>query len=287
MILDGKALALEIENSLKDEIEKLKQENKRVPCLAVIQVGDNPASTSYVKSKKLACERVGIRALEYKLSENIQKEKLEETINALNHASGVDGILLQLPLPLHLQELERYFMDMIVPERDVDGFGQSSIAGLFNDTKTIVPCTPKGILRILEKYFIQTEGRHVVILGRSTIVGKPIALALLSKFKNATVTVCHSKTKNLPNIIRQADILIAAIGQPEFVQAEWVNPDCAIIDVGINRIVDVTKKSGYRLVGDVSKEAYEKVGLYTPVPGGVGPMTVAMLLENTFELYKK
>lgn len=286
MILDGKALALKIEDGLKAQIDEYREKYGYSPCLAVIQVGDNPASTSYVKNKKDACERIGMTFLHCKLNEYTSAKELEDRIQSLNEIDAVIGVILQLPLPLPLQKQfgERYFMNKIDVDKDVDGFGSHSIFGLFTDKKTIAPCTPKGIMRLLEEYNIPVSGKHVVILGRSTIVGKPLALMMLSKNKNATVTICHSKTENLASIIKQADILVAAIGQPEFVKADWVNPNCIIIDVGINSIPDSSKKSGFRLVGDVEKAAYDKASAYTPVPGGVGPMTVAMLLENTLEL---
>lgn len=283
MLLDGKEIALKIETKLKEKIDLLK--NQRVPCLAVIQVGNNPASISYVKSKTKACERVGINAMQINIDENSSQIEVENCIKKLNKDKKVDGILLQLPLPKHLNE--RYLMDLIVPDKDVDGFGYKSIQGIFNDTETILPCTPKGILRLLEEYNISTEGKHIVVLGRSTIVGKPIALLMLSKTKNATVTICHSHTKNINEITKQADILIAAIGSPSFVKNDMIKDNVVIIDVGINRVEDSTKKNGYRLEGDVDKKALEKAEYYTPVPGGVGPMTVAMLIENTYELYLK
>lgn len=283
MLLDGKQVALKVETELKEKINLLK--NKRVPCLVVIQVGNNPASTSYVKSKTNACERVGITTYQYKLDEETEQNEIEDLIKALNENNEVDAILLQLPLPKHLNE--RYLMDLISPNKDVDGFGYKSIQGIFNDEDTILPCTPKGILRLLDEYNIPTDGKNVVVLGRSTIVGKPIGLLMLSKKRNATVTLCHSHSENLEEITKKADILIAAIGVPNFVKKDMVKDNVVIIDVGINRIADSTKKSGFRLVGDVDKETYEKASYYTPVPGGVGPMTVAMLLENTYELYKK
>lgn len=283
MLLDGKQIASKVETELKEKIDLLK--NKRVPCLVVIQVGNNPASTSYVKSKTNACERVGITTHQYKLDEETEQNEIEDLIKALNENNEVDAILLQLPLPKHLNE--RYLMDLISPNKDVDGFGYKSIQGIFNDEDTILPCTPKGILRLLDEYNIPTDGKNVVVLGRSTIVGKPIGLLMLSKKRNATVTLCHSHSENLEEITRKADILIAAIGSPLFVKKDMVKDNIVIIDVGINRIADSTKKSGFRLVGDVDKETYKKASYYTPVPGGVGPMTVAMLLENTYELYKK
>lgn len=281
MLLDGKQIALKIETELKEKIPN----ESRPPCLVVIQVGDNPASTSYVTSKTKACERVGITTHQYKFVEDTDQSEIEDLIKELNENDRVDTILLQLPLPKHLNE--RYLMSLISPKKDVDGFGAKSIEGIFNDEDTILPCTPKGILRLLDEYNIQTEGKITVVLGRSTIVGKPIGLLMLSKKRNSTVIFCHSRSKNLETITKQADILIAAIGVPSFVKKDMVKDNVVIIDVGINRVEDSTKKSGYHLEGDVDKETLEKASYYTPVPGGVGPMTVAMLLENTYELYKK
>jgi 5,10-methylene-tetrahydrofolate dehydrogenase/methenyl tetrahydrofolate cyclohydrolase len=244
-------------------------------------VGDRVDSATYVSSKQKACAELGMGSVSHNLPGDISQEELEKIIKSLNADKSVHGILVQLPLPSHLNE-ERV-LQLISIEKDVDGFSPLNIGRLAQKGREplFVPCTPFGCIYLLEKAGVKIEGANAVVLGRSNIVGMPAALLLVGK--NATVTICHSRTKDLPGMIRQADILIAAIGKTEFVRGDWIKPGAAVIDVGINSKPDSTKKSGYRLVGDVHfDEAKEVAGFITPVPGGVGPMTIAMLMNNTF-----
>lgn len=286
MLIDGNLVAKKVQAEIQSQISKIKG---RKPCLAVILVGNNPASEIYVRRKTLACEEVGITSLQIKLPADITEEKLLHELHSLNTDSKVDGILVQLPLPpqVHVSKI----IASIAPEKDVDGFHPANIGKLLiGETDGFIPCTPLGIQKMLEHYEIQTSGKHAVILGRSNIVGKPLAALLMQPREggNATVTVAHSKTENLDAICRSADILIAAIGQPRFVKASMVKKGAAVIDVGINKIEDPSAKSGYRLVGDVDFEQVKDLCSYiSPVPGGVGPMTIAMLLQNTFNGYLK
>lgn len=279
-LLNGKKLSLKILENLKSNIISLK--NK--PGLGLIIVGNRKDSMTYVKMKKKACEKVGINSIIVELPENIKQEDLILEVNKMNNNKMIDGILVQLPLPKHIDENK--VLLMIKVEKDVDGFHPVNIGNLvLNKNNPTIACTPKGCLKILEDNNVEIEGKHVVIIGRSNIVGKPLSLLLLNK--NATVSICHSKTKNIKEITKKADILIAACGKPHFIKKDWIKKDCVIIDVGINFIDDNTRKSGKRLVGDVDlDDVIDKVKLITPVPGGVGPMTIAMLLQNTFELHK-
>lgn len=280
-IIDGKEISQAILDELKDEVKKLIDENCR-PGLAVILVGENPASKVYVGRKEKACEELGILSETYRLTEETKEEELLSLIDALNAKEEIDGILVQLPLPDHMNE-EKILL-RINPDKDVDGFHPINVGRMVIGNPRFLPCTPSGIQELLSRTNIDPSGKHVVVIGRSNIVGKPVACILVQKAEkaNATVTICHSRTKNIQEITRQADILIAAIGKPKFVTAEMVKDGAVVIDVGVNRIADSSKKSGTRLVGDVDFEAVkDKTTAITPVPGGVGPMTIAMLMKNT------
>ena len=283
IILDGKKLSETINSEIAEEVKKLSDSSKAVPGLAVIIVGDNPASKVYVASKKKACAKAGIFSLEVDLDKDITQEKLIEEIKKLNSDNRINGILLQLPLPKHLDE--HAALEAISPEKDVDGFHPINVGKLYIGLDTFVPCTPKGIIEILKRYNISISGKNAVVVGRSNIVGKPIA-ALLMK-ENATVTIAHSKTQNLPELVKNSDIVVSAIGKPYFIKGEWIKEGAVVIDVGINSVDDPSSPKGYRLVGDVEfEEASKRASYITPVPGGVGPMTIAMLLSNTLKARK-
>ena len=276
-IIDGKELSKKIREELKEEVEYLKKQNIN-PKLAVIMVGNDPASSVYVKNKSKACKKVGIEFDEYLFDSSIEEPELLKTIDKLNRDDKINGILLQAPIPEHLNIVKAF--SAISPEKDVDGFNPVNIGNLCIGEDTFISCTPFGIVKMLEEYKIEIEGKNVVILGRSNIVGKPLIQCMLNK--NATVTVCHSKTKNLKEITKNADILIAAIGKPKFITEDMVKENSVIIDVGINRLEDG------KIVGDVDYEnVFDKVSYITPVPGGVGPMTIAMLLNNVVKAAKK
>lgn len=281
-ILSGKDVAAELRVEMKDEIARLKAEHHVVPGLAVVLVGDNPASISYVTGKQKACDEVGIYSREYKFDEGYPESDLLNLIDELNNDSEIHGILVQLPLPKHINE-ERV-LKAIDPDKDVDGFHPVSVGRLMIGAPGFLPCTPHGIQQLLLRSGIEIEGKHVVVVGRSNIVGKPVAMILVQKKKgaNATVTICHTGTKDIGAITRQADILIVAAGRPNTVTADMVSEGVVVVDVGVNRIKDPTKKSGFRLVGDVDFEGVKgKASAISPVPGGVGPMTITMLLYNT------
>ena len=276
-IIDGKAVSLAVKEELKARISELAGEGKRIPCLAVIIVGDNPASRSYVRGKIKAAEFVGMDNRLIELPENVQEEALLKEIAALNADPLVDGILVQLPLPAHI--CEDRVIDAISVEKDVDGFHPQNVAALWLGRPCIVPCTPKGIIHLIRSTGVEVSGRKAVVVGRSNIVGKPVAKLLLDL--NATVTIAHSRTRDLAALTREADILVAAVGRPRMITGDMVKPGAVVIDVGINRTED-----GH-LVGDVDFESASAVaGWITPVPGGVGPMTIAMLMQNTLEAYK-
>lgn len=274
-IIDGKAVSAAIKDEIKNEVAALKEQGKEV-CLAVIQVGNNPASTVYVGNKKKACAYVGIKSLAYELPEKTTQEELLALIDKLNNDKTVNGILVQLPLPKHIDE--DVVTERIAPIKDVDGFHPVNVGNLSIGKKGFISCTPYGIIKLLERNNIETEGRHCVIIGRSNIVGKPMSMLMLRK--NATVTIVHSRTKNIKELTKQADILIVAIGKPKYVDESFVKDGAVIIDVGINR------DENNKLCGDVDYEAViDKVSAITPVPGGVGPMTIAMLMNNCVEAY--
>ena len=280
-LIDGKAISREIRAEVKAEVETLKKQGVS-PCLAAVLVGEDPASRAYVTNKRKACEEVGIKSILHTLPAQIPEHGLVELVQELNDDTNVHGILVQLPLPSHIDELK--IIESMSPKKDVDGFHPINLGRLVIGLETFKSCTPAGIIELITRSGHVTEGKHVVIIGRSNIVGKPMMNILVQKVKhaNATVTLCHSRTQGLPSLSRQADILIAAIGRPLFVTADMVKPGAVVIDVGINRVEDINAVKGYRLVGDVDFEAVKAVAsAITPVPGGVGPMTVAMLMVNT------
>lgn len=280
-IIDGKQIAQDVRNEVKQKVSQLTQ-NGIVPCLAVILVGENPASVSYVTGKQKALAEVGMKDKSMHLPESTTQEELLKIIKELNEDSTVHGILVQLPLPKHINE-EKILL-AIDPEKDVDGFHPVNVGNLVIGKKAFLPCTPHGIIVLLQKMQIETSGKHAVVIGRSNIVGKPVAILLARKETNCTVTICHTGTKNLSEFTKNADIIIAASGHPNTVTADMVKEGAVVIDVGVNRIPDSTKKSGFRLTGDVDFDSIkEKASFITPVPGGVGPMTIAMLMKNTLE----
>jgi methylenetetrahydrofolate dehydrogenase (NADP+)/methenyltetrahydrofolate cyclohydrolase len=282
-IIDGNAIAAQIKNEVKDEVERLKAKGVN-PCLAAVLVGDITASKIYVRTKRRTCEQVGMTSVLHEHPADISEEELLGLIDALNNDPAVHGILVQLPLPEHIDETK--VIQRIAPAKDVDGFHPVNVGKLVIGLDTFKSCTPAGIQELLIRSGVDVTGKHVVILGRSNIVGKPMANILVQKQKgaNATITVCHSRTRNLAGLARQGDILIAAMGQPKFVKAEMVAQGAVVIDVGINRVEDPGSKKGYKLVGDVDFDSVSKVAsAITPVPGGVGPMTVAMLMVNTLK----
>ena len=285
-LIDGNSIAESIIEELTADVGALKGKK---PVIAVIRVGEDPASVSYVRKKEKTAARIGIGSRMHVLPDSISQEELFAQIDALNADADVNGILIQAPLPKHINETATF--NRVLPGKDVDGFNTVNIGKLCQeDSSGFVACTPAGIVELIKRSGIETEGKHVVVLGRSQIVGKPAALLMMQKAcpGNATVTVCHSRTDDLPSITRQADVLIAAIGRPNFVTADMVKDGVAVIDVGINRVEDSSKKRGYRLVGDVDFEPVSaKASHITPVPGGVGPMTVAMLMHNTFRAFKR
>lgn len=284
-LIDGNTIATSIIEELTKEVASLA--DKR-PVITFIRVGDDPGSVSYVRKKEKTAQKVGIKSRLILLPENVSQEALFEQIDTLNADPDVHGILIQAPLPSHIDTTATF--NRVLPGKDVDGFNTVNIGKLCQEDQSgFVACTPAGIVQLIQRSNIETAGKHVVVLGRSQIVGKPAALLMLQKGTpgNATVTVCHSRTENLPEITRQADILIAAIGRPSFVTADMVKEGVNVIDVGINRVKDSSKKNGYRLVGDVDFETVApKSAQITPVPGGVGPMTVAMLMHNTLRAFK-
>ena len=280
-IIDGKEIARKVRERLIPRVASL-QEQGVAPCLAVILVGTDPASVSYVTAKERALAEVGMTSRDIRLPADTTEEALLEHIRDLNGDPAVHGILVQLPLPSHIDE-ERILL-AIDPAKDVDGFHPLSVGNMVLGRKTFLPCTPHGVLVLLRELGIPTKGAHAVVVGRSNIVGRPLANLLSGKDINATVTVCHTGTRDLASFTRQADILIAAVGRPHLITADMVKPGAVVIDVGVNRIEDPQSKKGYRLVGDVDFDAVLQVASYiTPVPGGVGPMTIAMLLQNVLE----
>lgn len=275
-IIDGKHISQEIKDELKQEVVALKASGREC-ALAVIQIGNDPASSVYVRNKKKACEYIGIRSLSYELDENTSEDELLALIDKLNADPSVHGILCQLPLPKHMDEDK--VIKRISPEKDVDGFHPQNVGALVIGQQGFVSCTPAGIIQLLKRSNIQMEGKHCVVIGRSNIVGKPMALLMLRE--NATVTICHSRTRNLKELCKEADILIVAIGKPQFITADYVKEGAVVIDVGIHR------DENNKLCGDVKYDEVEPVAsAITPVPGGVGPMTIAMLMHNCVEAMK-
>ena len=284
-IIDGKATAAEVRQKVAEDVAEMVAAGKPNPGLATVLVGEDAPSQVYVRSKIRACEKAGIESFGYQLPVTATQEEVEGLVNDLNADPRVNGILVQLPLPDGLNEEK--VLQAIDLEKDVDGFHPINIGRLAQKGREslFVPCTPSGIMYLLGQTGISLEGAEAVVLGRSNIVGMPVALLLVKS--NATVTICHSRTKDLPATVREADVLIAAVGRPEMVRGDWVKPGAVVIDVGINRVDDPTRKRGYRLVGDVCfDEVKEVAGAITPVPGGVGPMTIAMLLANTVRAAK-
>lgn len=279
-LLDGKALAKEIQSTLKAKISQLEPKIGRPPGLAVLMVGDNPASAVYVRNKERACQRVGITSLGQHFPEDTTQAKLEQKIIQLNQDPRVDGILVQLPLPKHLDAIA--LLHCIAPDKDADGLHPLNLGKLVRSEAGLRSCTPGGIMRLLQRYDIPLSGKKAVVIGRSILVGKPISLMLLEQ--NATVTMAHSRTQDLSAVCRESDIIVAAVGVPNLITREMVKPGAVVIDVGINRVETSEGKS--KLVGDVAFESVSQVASYiTPVPGGIGPMTVAMLLSNTVDSY--
>lgn len=286
-LIDGKKVAADIRKELKEKIDDLRNKGKNVPGLVAILVGENPASQIYVSSKSKACEEIGMRTKVEKFPASLAENELIDVIEKYNNDKDYHGILVQLPLPKHINENK--IIESISPKKDVDGFHPMSVGNLVIGKETFISCTPAGIQELLKRYYINTRGKHVVVVGRSNIVGKPVANLMLQKndYANSVVTVCHSAAPDLSYFTRQADILIAAIGQPELIRGDMVKDGVVVIDVGINRVEDKSASKGYKIVGDVAfDEVAPKCSFITPVPGGVGPMTIAMLLSNTFKAYK-
>ncbi len=276
-IIDGKKVSAEVKERVTSEAKALKQKTGKSPGLAVVLVGDDPASSVYVRNKKKTCQQVGFQSFEHHLPADTSQEKLLALVQDLNRNDHVNGVLVQLPLPDHIDSEK--VLEAIDPAKDVDGFHPENVGRLVTGGAILKPCTPAGIIELLDYYKVKIEGKNVVVLGRSNIVGKPAAFLLLHR--HATVTVCHSRTKDLAAVARTADILIAAIGKPRFVTADMIQDGAVVIDVGINRVEG-------KLVGDVDFESVEeKASLITPVPGGVGPMTIAMLMANTLQAFQK
>lgn len=287
-LLDGKLLAAQIREEIANEVRRMLANGEEAPHLAAVLVGDDPASHSYVSNKEKACAEVGFTSSVYKYPSNITEHKLLEVVAFLNDDPEIDGFIVQLPLPKHINP-DR-IIEAIHPSKDVDGFHPVNIGRMTLNLPAYLPATPNGILTLLDRYEIETEGKHVVVLGRSNIVGTPVSILLSRKNNpgNATVTLCHSYTKEMSDLTRQADILIVAMGKMDFVTAEMVKKDAVVVDVGMHRFEDPEAKSGFRWKGDVKfDEVSKKCSAITPVPGGVGPMTIVSLLQNTFRAAKK
>ena len=281
-IIDGKKISDKIKEDVKASAELLKSQRGITPGLAVIIVGEDPASKVYVRNKGKACDALGFTSVTEQLPEDVSEERLLDLIGKFNVDEDIHGILVQLPLPPHIDQQK--VIEKIDYRKDVDGFHPVNAGHLMIGEKCFVPCTPAGVVEMLRVSGIETDGKHVVVLGRSNIVGRPVANLLLGKEFNSTVTVCHSRTKNMKEITKSADILIAAIGKPEYVKSDFISEGCVVIDVGINRVDDPLSKKGFRITGDVDfNDCLEKSLMITPVPGGVGLMTIAMLMKNTFD----
>lgn len=279
-LLDGKSFAAETRSRIKSVVDGFRATGQLVPGLAVILVGEDPASQVYVTSKKKACQEAGFQSLEIRLPAGVSVDELLAQVQKLNENPLIHGILVQLPLPKHIDQ-ER-ILAAVHPAKDVDGFHPSNLGKLLIGTETFVPCTPLGILELLKHHQIPFSGRKALVIGRSTIVGKPMALLLMGE--NATVTIAHSRTRDLEQVVRESEILVVAMGKPQFIPGSWIREGAVVVDVGIHRIGDATGSKGSRLVGDVDFEAAaQRAGWITPVPGGVGPMTIATLLSNTLK----
>ena len=285
-ILDGKQLAIQLKEQIANEVRNLTAQGRRAPHLAAILVGDDGASQTYVANKEKASHEVGFTSSVYRYPASISEPQLLEAINFLNNDDEVDGFIVQLPMPDHINE--QHVIDAISPDKDVDGFTPINVGRMVLGQDCFLPATPMGICTLLRHYNVETSGRHCVVLGRSNIVGTPVANLLSRKGFDCTVTLCHSRTQDLPSLTRQADILVVAIGKPEFVTADMVKEGATIVDVGIHRIPDPSRKSGYRLLGDVAHAEVDPLCAYvTPVPGGVGPLTIVSLLQNTLKAYHR
>jgi methylenetetrahydrofolate dehydrogenase (NADP+)/methenyltetrahydrofolate cyclohydrolase len=288
IVLDGKATSNQIKEELKVQVEKIKETGKRSPHLAAVLVGNDGASLTYVGSKVRSCERIGYESTLIKLEENISQKALLATIEKLNNDQSVDGFIVQLPLPKHIDE--EVVLHAINPNKDVDGFHPTNFGKMALGIETFIPATPFGIMELLKRYKLDISGKHAVVIGRSHIVGRPMSILLSEKGNpgNATVTLTHSRTQNLAEITKQADIVVSALGIPNFLKADMVKDGAIIIDVGITRVSDADHPKGYVIVGDVHyDQVKEKASYITPVPGGVGPMTIAMLLQNTMLSYQR
>lgn len=285
-LLDGKKTAALVQEAIAQEVRQIVAKGHRPPHLVAILVGNNGASMTYVNNKVTACERVGFASSVVNLPEDISQEALLEEIEKLNKDKSIDGFIVQLPLPKHINEQE--VLLTVNPDKDADGFHPTNFGRMALGLDAFIPATPYGILELLTQYKIPTDGKHVVVIGRSDIVGRPISILLSQKPWNATVTLTHSRTQNLSKLTQEADIIIAALGIPNFLKAEMVKEGAVIIDVGITRVADASAKKGFRIVGDVDFEQVKQKACYiTPVPGGVGPMTIAMLMKNTLNAYKR
>lgn len=285
-LLDGKKTSTLVQEAIAEEVHKIVAQGQRPPHLVAILVGDNGASMTYVNNKVTACERVGFASSVVNLPENVSQEDLLKEIEKLNEDKGIDGFIVQLPLPKHINEQE--VLLAINPDKDADGFHPTNFGRMALGLEAFIPATPYGILELLNQYKIPTDGKNVVVIGRSDIVGRPISILLSQKPWNATVILTHSRTQNLAELTQKADIIIAALGIPNFLKAEMVKEGAVIIDVGITRVKDASAKKGFRIVGDVDFEQVKNKASYiTPVPGGVGPMTIAMLMKNTLNAYKR
>ena len=285
-LLDGKKTAALVQEAIAEEVHQIVAKGHRPPHLVAILVGNNGASMTYVNNKVTACERVGFASSVVNLPEDISQEALLEEIEKLNKDKSIDGFIVQLPLPKHINEQE--VLLTINPDKDADGFHPTNFGRMALGLDAFIPATPYGILELLTQYKIPTDGKHVVVIGRSDIVGRPISILLSQKPWNATVTLTHSRTQNLSKLTQEADIIIAALGIPNFLKAEMVKEGAVIVDVGITRVADASAKKGFRIVGDVDfEQVKQKASYITPVPGGVGPMTIAMLMKNTLNAYKR
>lgn len=285
-LLDGKKTAALVQEAIAEEVRQIVTKDHRPPHLVAILVGNNGASMTYVNNKVTACERVGFASSVVNLPEDISQEVLLEEIEKLNKDKSIDGFIVQLPLPKHINEQE--VLLTVNPDKDADGFHPTNFGRMALGLDAFIPATPYGILELLTQYKIPSDGKHVVVIGRSDIVGRPISILLSQKPWNATVTLTHSRTQNLSKLTQEADIIIAALGIPNFLKAEMVKEGAVIIDVGITRVADTSAKKGFRIVGDVDfEQVKQKASYITPVPGGVGPMTIAMLMKNTLNAYKR
>ncbi len=287
-ILDGKTLAVQLKDEIANEVRQLTAQGYRPPHLVAILVGDDGASQTYVANKEKSSHEVGFTSSVYRLPDTITEEELLKTIDFLNNDNEVDGFIVQLPLPKQINE--KNVIEAISPAKDVDGFTPINIGRMVLNEDCFLPATPAGVVTLIQRYGIETRGKHCVVVGRSNIVGTPMANLMSRKesWANCTVTMCHSHTQDLPSLTRQADILIVAIGKPEFITADMVKPGATVIDVGMHRIPDTSKKNGYHLCGDVKHDEVAPIsGAITPVPGGVGPLTIITLLQNTMKAYKR